>query len=90
MTEAQARQALREWVAAANPGVDPAQIGDDSPLIERRWLTSLQVADLLVFVEELRRSPVDPAVLRPGVFRSIDAIYAAFLGPVSGPGGRSR
>ncbi|MFN2502843.1 MAG: hypothetical protein ABR540_01170, partial [Acidimicrobiales bacterium] len=79
MTEAEARAALRNWVAARNPDVDPAELTDDTPLIERRYLTSLQVADLMVFIESLRQAPLDPTALRPGVFRSIDAIHGAFF-----------
>ncbi len=81
MTEPEVRDALRTWVRAHNADVPADEPADDSPLIERRYLTSLQVADLLVYIEELRRSPVDAARLRPGVFRSIDAIYAAFFSP---------
>ena len=73
------REAVRRWVLERNPGLDEADLADDTPLIERRYLTSLQVADLLVFLEELRGAPVDPARLRPGVFRSIEAIHQAFL-----------
>ncbi|MDQ3978903.1 MAG: hypothetical protein M3314_05055 [Actinomycetota bacterium] len=73
------KEALRRWVLERNPGLDGADLADDTPLIERRYLTSLQVADLLVFLEELRGKPVDPAGLKPGVFRSIDTIHQAFL-----------
>ena len=77
------RDALRAWVAERNPGVDPARIADDTPLIEARYLTSLQIGELLVFIEELRRAPVDPGSLKPGVFRSLDAICATFF-PAAG------
>lgn len=75
------RDALRAWVREHNPDVPDGEPADDTPLIERRYLTSLQVADMLVFIEELRQSPIDPARLRPGVFRSIDAVHAAFFTP---------
>lgn len=81
MTAPHIRDALRAWVAERNPGIDPARIGDDTPLIEARYLTSLQVGELLVFIEELRRAPVDPASLRPGVFRNLDAICTTFFPP---------
>lgn len=87
MSEETVRAALREWVVERNPGVAPGDVGDDTPLIERRYLTSLQVADLLVFIEELRGEPLDAAALRPGAFRSLDAIHAAFFAP-AGEGDR--
>ena len=73
------KEALRRWVLERNPELNDSDLSDDTPLIERRYLTSLQVADLLLFLEELRGAPVDASRLKPGVFRSIDAIHQAFL-----------
>jgi len=79
MTESEERDALREWIRARNPDVPTGEPADDTPVIERRYLTSLQVADLLLYIEELRQAPVDPRRLTAGVFRSIDAIHATFF-----------
>ncbi len=73
------KQALRQWVLERNPSLREADLADDTPLIERRYLTSLQVPDLLLFIEQLRGTPVDAGRLKPGVFRSIDAIHGAFF-----------
>ena len=78
-SEAEVRDALRAWVRARNPGLAPHDLDDQTPLIETRYLTSLQILDLLGFVERLRRRAIDPATLRPGAFRDIDAIYHAFF-----------
>lgn len=81
LSEDEARQALRRWVQEHSP-VPPDEAFDDAtPLIASGHLTSLQVTDLLLFVEEVRNAPLDPASLRPGVFRDIDTIYATFLSP---------
>ena len=78
MNEASVRQALRDWIqATAGEGAPPLE--DTTPLISSGLITSLQVMDLLLLVEELRQEPVDPALLRPGVFSDIDAIYATFF-----------
>ncbi len=79
--EPEVKAALRRWVEERHPALEPGVIDDATPLIEARYLTSLQVTDLLLFIEELRRAPVDPASFRPGAFRSIDAIYQAFFSP---------
>ena len=73
------KDALRAWIREHNPDVPAGEPADDTPLIERRYLTSLQVADLLLYIEELRQVPVDPIRLKPGVFASIDSIHAAFF-----------
>ncbi len=79
MTATDARDALRTWIRERNPDVPPGEPADDTRIIERRYLTSLQVADLLLYIEELRQAPVDPRRLKPGVFASIDSIHAAFF-----------
>ncbi len=79
MTGAEARDALRRWIRERNPDLPPGEPADDTRIIERRYLTSLQVADLLLYIEELRQAPVDPTRLKPGVFASIDSIHAAFF-----------
>lgn len=79
-SEAELRQCLREWVRRRATIELPDDFDDHTPLITTRYLTSLQVADLLVYVEELRGERLDPASLRPGVFGNVDTIYDTFLG----------
>ncbi|MDQ3308411.1 MAG: hypothetical protein M3499_08670 [Actinomycetota bacterium] len=78
MTETEIRVALREWVRE-QAGDEAPLIDDATPLIASRLITSLQVMDLLLLLEELRQEPIDPTALRPGAFRDIDAIYATFF-----------
>lgn len=81
-SEAEVRGALREWVRGHTTVAVPDEFDDHTPLIATRILTSLQVAELLLYVEELRGDSLDPRSLRPGVFRDLDTVYATFL---SGP-----
>ncbi|GAB1692051.1 hypothetical protein [Krasilnikovia sp. M28-CT-15] len=76
---ADVRAALREWVAARNPDLDPATLTDQTPLISTRLVTSLHVVELLLLIEELRSAPVDPRSLAPGAFADIDTIVRAFF-----------
>ncbi len=77
--EAAAREALRGWVRERSAAAVPDDFDDHTPLIASGLVTSLQITDLLLVVEEMRSAPLDPASLRPGVFRDIDTIYATFL-----------
>lgn len=79
LSEAQVRQALRDWVRVHATVEVPEPFDDHTPLITTRTLTSLQIADLLLHVEELRGERLEPGALRPGVFRDVDTIYATFL-----------
>ena len=80
-TEAELRDALRRWVREHSGAPVGPDFTDATPLIQSRVLTSLQITDLLLHLEELRGEPLDVAQLRPGVFRDIDSIYATFLDP---------
>lgn len=80
-TEHEVRDSIRTWVSRANAKVKAEDLRDDTPIIEKRIITSLQVMDLILFVEELRGCSVDVTQLNPGSFRDIDAIYRTFFGP---------
>lgn len=77
MTAAQAK--LRDWLATT-AGIDARAIAPDTRLVAERILTSLMVLDLILFIEELRGAPLDPASIRPAAFQTIAAIAATFLG----------
>lgn len=76
-SETEFRSALRAWIVARGK-ITAAELADDTPVIERRIVTSVQVMDLILYLEELRGEPIDVENLKPGVFRSIDAIVANF------------
>ena len=78
-SEAGTREALRGWVRAHSAIPAGADFDDSTPLIASRLITSLQVTELLLFIEEIRAEPLDVSMLRPGVFRDIDSIYATFF-----------
>ncbi len=86
MNEASVRQALRQWVESRAEAAATGSVDDQTPLIASRLLTSLQVTDLLLYIEELRARSIDASSLRPGVFRDIDTIYATFFDALVGEG----
>jgi acyl carrier protein len=78
-TQVEIRATLRDWVVRTNGKVSPADIRDDTPILERRIVKSLDLMDLILFLEELRGRPIDVEKLKPGVFGSIDAIWTNFF-----------
>lgn len=78
-TDADVRNALRQWVLDRNPCVDSASLDDDTPLVSSRLVTSLQVTDLLLFIESLRQEAIDVECLTPGAFRNLDTIATTFF-----------
>jgi hypothetical protein len=73
------RAALLDWVRAHRRGPRDAPLDADTPLLQARLLTSLQLPELLLFIEHLRGRPLDVADIRPGAFASVAAIERHFF-----------
>jgi acyl carrier protein len=78
-TETDVKNLLREWIAGASKKAERKPIGDDTPIIEQRIITSLQVMDLLLYIEQLTNEPLDAADLKPGSLKDINTIYKNFF-----------
>lgn len=79
MSEFEIKLCLREWIAAKSRHVDAAKLCDDTPLFDQRMLSSLQMMDLILFIEQLSRKGIDPNALRPAGFASVNEIYRTFF-----------
>ena len=80
--EMEIRDALRAWIVKTNGKIQPDQLDDDTPVIEQRIVTSLQVMDLILFLEKLSNKSIEVDTLKVGVFRNINSIYDAFFASV--------
>lgn len=75
MKEARGPEArLRDWIELRTGPVD-----EDTLLLEERRLNSLQLVELVLFLEELTGKILRPEQLDPDAFRSIRAICRSFL-----------
>lgn len=79
-----ARLALRRWVLQTARNLDDETLTDTTPLFEARHLTSLNVPELLITLEELRGRALDLARLKPGDLQDLRTIYERFLEPAQG------
>jgi acyl carrier protein len=73
------REAIRSWISEHSRKAMSGELTDATPIIEEGILSSVQVPDLILFIEELRGRAVDINELKPGAFRSVDAIVRTFL-----------
>ncbi|MGA9767689.1 MAG: hypothetical protein WBV94_01515 [Blastocatellia bacterium] len=78
-SEAEIRQALRDWIIKTNGRIQPEELNDETLIIEQRIISSLQVMDLILFIERLSNRSVEVDDLKVGVFRNIDALYDNFF-----------
>lgn len=70
---------IREWILAKNPQVAADTLSDDTALLEQKILTSIQIMDLILFLEHLQGRPVDIDQVQPENFYSLNTIHAAFF-----------
>ena len=77
--EKEIKQSLREWVAKKNNSFLPEPIMNDTLIVEKRIITSVQIMDLILYLESITGKPVNIDQVQPGVFGSIDSIYSAFF-----------
>jgi len=80
--EKETKQVLREWVAKKSKDCVIDSIKDDTLILEKRIITSVQIMDLILYLENLTGLPVNIDQVQPGVFSSIDSIYTAFFAEV--------
>ena len=78
-TETEIRQTLSAWIVKTNGKIRAEDLADDTPIIERRIISSLQLTDLILMLERLSDGPIEIEALKPGAFKDIDSIYRNFF-----------
>ncbi len=73
------RQDLRDWVVKVSGKITAEGLSDETPIIQNRIITSLQIADLILYIEKLSGRRIEPERLKPGVFRDINTILHNFF-----------
>ena len=80
MDEAEIRSLLRKWILSHSKAQQPESgFTDQTPLLEMGLLSSLDVVEFVLYVEELRGDEVDPDEIEPEVFTSIDTLWDGFF-----------
>ncbi len=70
---------VRSCLAAIKPDIDLDAVGDDTPLLEERVITSFDVLDLILHLEQVSGKSINLTQLVPGSFRDIETIARVFL-----------
>lgn len=79
MTETEIRQQLRTWIVNRTRDM-PNGLRDDTPILESGILTSLDVVELILFIENLRGGvEVSVDALEATAFHDINTIYRTFF-----------
>ncbi len=70
---------LGRWVASHSTVFTGKMVPSNMPIIEKRIITSVQLMDLILYLEHLAGSPINPQHIKPGAFTSVDSIYRHFF-----------
>jgi acyl carrier protein len=78
MSESEIKSALRTWIVDRAKD-KPADMKDDTPVLETGILSSLDVVELILFVEHLKGGEVEVDDLNAESIRDVNAIYSTFF-----------
>jgi acyl carrier protein len=70
---------IREWLVQAGSGAATLELAPDTDIIESRVLESLQVVELILFLEEMSGRTILSENLNPSSLRTLDTIYNTFF-----------
>jgi acyl carrier protein len=78
MNDIEIRRQLRDWIVGRAKD-KPAEMKDDTPVLENGILSSLDVVELILFIEQLKGEEVSVDSLEPESIRDVNAIYQTFF-----------
>jgi len=70
---------LREWIHAANPSAGALCVDPETDLIKSRILESLQLVELVLFLERRTGREILAEHLNPDAFRTLNSIFLNFF-----------
>jgi acyl carrier protein len=78
MNETEIRTQLRGWIYDRAKD-KPESLRDDTPILDGGILSSLDIVEFVLFIENLRGSEVDVDALQPDSFQDVDSIFKSFF-----------
>lgn len=79
MLELEVKAKLRDWIAKHARKSLTADFDDNTSVLELGILSSLDIVEFVLFIENLRGSEVDADDIEPEAFTSINSLYSAFF-----------
>jgi hypothetical protein len=77
--EAELKAMLMAWVRKTNPKIKAGELNSGTAILKEGLLNSVQLLDLILYIERLSENPIDVDSLNPRSFESVDAIYEQFF-----------
>lgn len=78
MDESTFKEAVRHWIVERAGLASAETLGNETEIISDGILTSLDVVELILLIEELRGEEVEVESLEPESFRDLNTVVATF------------
>ena len=78
-SEADIRAALRQWILTRAQAAPDRELRDDTPILEPGLLSSLDVVELILFIESLRGAEVEVELIEPEALTDVNTLYDTFF-----------
>ena len=85
MIEEEIRSKLRRWIAERSKSKFAVELKDNTLILDEGILSSLDIVELVLFIESLKGVELDTDEIEPEFFASVDSLYGAFFSRASNP-----
>lgn len=79
MNEAKIKSDIRGWICKKSNHNNLENLNDETQIIEKRIISSVQLMDLIMYLESLMDESINVNHLKPGAFNSVNCIYTRFF-----------
>lgn len=79
MDEKAIRDGLKGWILDRAGATPDALASDQQAILDDGLLSSLDIVEFILFIEDLREEEVDIEAIEPEVFNNIDSLVEAFF-----------
>jgi acyl carrier protein len=80
MSDTEIKARLKEWILRRAKAPAGRTLEDDAPILAAGLLSSLDVVELILYIESLRGDEVDIETIEPAVLSNVDTLYEGFFG----------
>ncbi len=78
MDDVTIRTRLKQWIRDHSKAPN-VELADDTPILDKGILSSLDIVELVLFIESLLGDEVDPDAIEPETFQSVDTMMKGFF-----------
>jgi acyl carrier protein len=79
LNEQHVRSQLRAWILEHSKAPGRVELTDQTPILETGLISSLDIVELVLFIEELLGEEVETDEIEPEVFSSVDSLWQGFF-----------